>query len=765
MKSVQMTESAARLATSLSDRYRVERELGSGGMATVYLAHDIRHDRDVAIKVLREEIAHSVGAERFLREIHLAAKLNHPNIVALFDSGNADGFLYYVMPAVDGQTLRELLDSTPQLPIDDATRIVTEIASALEYAHRHGVVHRDIKPENILLHDSHALIADFGIGKALSDASGATFTQVGMNVGTPAYMSPEQAVGEAVDGRSDIYSLGCVLYEMLVGEPPFTGPSVQAVIAKRFVQTPADVCALREGVPRAIAVVVQRSLARTPVDRYDTAGGLIAALREVASRERATISPELPERSIAVLPFEDMSGDRENEYFGDGIAEDIINALTRIDGLHVAARTSAFSFKGKQASLATIGEQLRVSTVLQGSVRKSGNRLRITAQLVSVADGYHLWSERYDRDLTDVFVVQDEIAAAIAAKLQLTLVRTDTNAERATTNQIAAYELYVRGRALTMQRGAGIAEALECFERAIELDPSYAPAHAGLAEALRTLAQYGFVRAADAIPRAKAAIARALELDPNLGEAIGVLALITLTSDLDASGSMELFERALAINPMLSELRCLYAIWVLVLLRDDDARGLAEVERALRDDPLSSICAAHASIGLSILGMHEEAVRSATRAAELNPASFAAQLSVMLSQAWGGSYAAARAASVPVLQMSGRHPWPVSLLTHVYAAQGDLARAQAMDDELHARARSGYVQCTWLALSALALGRIDEAMELTFGSVTERDAFGPWFLRFLGTDALRAHPRYPELLQLTGVRARTGSTASHPCHE
>jgi eukaryotic-like serine/threonine-protein kinase len=743
-----------RLRGPLANRYRIERELGSGGMATVYLAHDTKHDRDVAIKVLREDVGHSVGAERFLREIRLAAKLNHPNIVALFDSGEIEGVLFYVMPAVDGQSLRELLASTPQLPLDDATRIVTEVASALEYAHKHGIVHRDIKPENILLHDGHALVADFGIGKALSDAGGATFTQVGMNVGTPAYMSPEQAVGETVDGRSDIYSLGCVLYEMLVGEPPFTGPNVQAVIAKRFVQTPADVCALREGVPRAMAVAVQRSLARTPVDRYETAGSLVAALRDVLSGAQATAPPALPERSIAVLPFEDMSGDRENEYFGDGIAEDIINALTRIDGLHVAARTSAFSFKGKQAQLATIGEQLRVSTVLQGSVRKSGTRLRITAQLVSVSDGYHLWSERYDRDLTDVFVVQDEIAAAIAAKLQVTLVKTDINPERATTNQVAAYELYVRGRALTMQRGAGMAQALECFERAIDLDPAYAPAHAGLAEALRTLAQYGFVRADYAIPRAKAAIARALEIDPDLGEAIGVLALITLTSDLDASGSLELFERALTINPMLSEIRCLYAIWGLVVLRGDDARGLAEVERALQDDPLSSICAAHASIGMTIMGMHEDAFRAATHAAELNPASFAAQLSVMLSRAWGGSHAAAHAASASVLQMSGRHPWPLSVLTHVLVAQGDIARAQAINDELRARARSGYVQCTWLALSALALGHTDEAMDLTFRSVTERDAFGPWFLRFPGTKALHAHPRYPELLRLVSVRTR-----------
>ena len=741
---------ADRLAAALSDRYRIERELGEGGMATVYLAHDIKHDRKVALKVLRQDVAHSLGAERFLREIHLAAKLNHPNILALFDSGNIDGVLFYVMPAVDGQSLRELLDSTPQLPIEDAVRIVSEVASALEHAHRHGVVHRDIKPENILLHDGRALVADFGIGKALSDVEGAAFTQTGMNVGTPAYMSPEQAVGEAVDGRSDLYSLGCVFYEMLVGEPPFTGPTVQAVIAKRFVQTPADVCALREGVPRSIAVAVQRSLARTPVDRYETAGGLIAALRETASTTRTAVSAA-PERSIAVLPFENLSADKENEYFGDGIAEDIINALTRIDGLHVAARTSAFSFKGKQASLAVIGEQLHVATVLQGSVRKSGNRLRITAQLVSVADGYHLWSERYDRDLTDVFVVQDEIAAAIAAKLQLTLVKPDTNAERPTTTQVAAYELYVRGRALTMQRGTGITQAMECFERAIELNPTYARAHVGLAEALRVLAQYGFVRSAEAIPRAKAALARALEIDPQLGEAMGALALITLTADFDSARAMELFERALALDPMLGEIRCLYAVWGLVLLRRDDTRGLAEIERAQRDDPLSSICAVHASMGLTLLGRHDEALVAATRGLEINPGAFSSHLALTNARTWSGDFTAGLAAAQSALQMSGRHPWILSTMTHIFAGLGDRARAEAIHQELHARAVTGYVQCTWLAISALALGRVDDAMDLAFRSVMEADGFGPWFLRWPGCEALYTHPRYPELRRRAGV--------------
>jgi eukaryotic-like serine/threonine-protein kinase len=742
-----MTGTVTRFNGVLASRYRIERELGQGGMATVYLAHDVKHGRNVALKVLREDVANSVGADRFLREIQLAARLNHPNILPLFDSGDIDGVLFYVMPVVDGKSLRELLAATPQLPVDTAVRIVTEVASALQHAHRNGIVHRDIKPENILLNEGHALVADFGIGKALSDVDGTGFTQVGMNVGTPTYMSPEQAVGEAVDGRSDLYSLGCVLYEMLVGEPPFTGPNVQAVIAKRFVQAPADVCALREGVPRPVGVAVQRSLARAPVDRYDTAGALISALGEVHSGAYAQPAPA-PERSIAVLAFEDLSGNPENEYFGDGIAEDIITALTRSDGLHVAARTSAFSFKKKNATLAEIGEKLHVQTVLQGSVRKSGNRLRITTQLVSVSDGYHLWSERYDRDLTDVFVVQDEIAAAIAAKLQVTLIKTETAAERLTTTEVAAYELSARGRALARQRGTGIARAVECFERAIELDPTSARAHAGLAEALRVLAQYGVVRAFEAIPRAKAALARALEIEPELGEALGVLACITVTSDGDGPRAMALFERALAADPTLSEIRCLYAGWGLVVFYGDDARALAELERAQRDDPLSSICTAHASIGLTMMGRHEESLHAAKRGLTLDPDAFASQHAVAWSKTWGGDLDGALAAARAALQSSGRHPWVLATMTHIFVRKGERAKAEAIHRELESRAITGYVQFTWLSYSALAIGRIDEAMDYAFRSVTERDAFGPWFLRWPGIEQLQSHHRYPELKRL-----------------
>ena len=381
-------------------------------MATVYLADDVRHDRSVAVKVLRPDVAQSIGAERFLREIHLAAKLSHPHILPLFDSGEANGLVYYVMPNVEGFSLRDRLTKDLKLPVEEALRVTREVADALDYAHRRGVVHRDIKPENIMLHEGHAMIADFGVGKALSEVDGAAFTQAGLSIGTPAYMSPEQASGDTIDGRSDIYSLGCVFYEMLTGEQPFTGPTAQAVIAKRFVQTPADVSGLREGVSRVIADVVARALAREPVDRFDTGAALNSALAEPARRTQA------PDKSIAVLPFANMSSDPENEFFADGITEEILNALAQIPDLRVAGRTSSFSFKAKNADLRLIGDKLGVRNVLEGSVRRAGDRVRITAQLIDVTDGYHLWSERYDREIKDVFAVQDEIATAIAERMK-----------------------------------------------------------------------------------------------------------------------------------------------------------------------------------------------------------------------------------------------------------------------------------------------------------------------------------------------------------
>jgi TolB-like protein/Tfp pilus assembly protein PilF len=715
-------------------------------MATVYLAEDLKHDRKVALKVLKPELAAVIASERFLAEIRTTARLSHPHILPLFDSGDASGMLYYVMPLVEGESLRQCLDRRESLPLAEALRITREVADALAYAHGVGVIHRDIKPENILLERGHALVADFGIARVAADD--ARLTTTGLSIGTPLYVSPEQSAGERfIDARSDLYSLASVLFEMLAGHPPFTGPSAQAILVQRFTRPAPRLVDTLPGVPMAVDAAVHRALSRDPAERQPGVERFAAALAE----DDATLL-QPADKSIAVLPFEDMSPDHDNEYFSDGIAEEIINALTRLDGLRVAARTSAFSFKGKHEDLRVVGDRLNVATVLEGSVRKAGNRLRITAQLITAADGYHLWSERYDRELTDVFAVQDEIAAAIAQKLEVTYVKpVASEPARATAPEIEAYDAYLKGRSLIARRGPALREALTCFERAIELDPSFARAHAGLGDALWWLAYYGGLPRSEALPRARTALARALELDPDCAEALGTSANIACGNDWDVPSARRLYERALEVNPQLSDVRTQYATRVLGLAQGDGDRTVAELRRAIRDDPLSAIVHANAAMGCLFVGRPNEAKELAERAVELDRDALAGYLAAAMIADAAGDFARALPTTETALQLSGRHPWVLAILTSVHAGLGDVRRAEAIHAELRARAISGFVESIWLTRSALAIGRVDEAMEHAMRSVEAREMFGPWVKRLPGMEPLQAHPRYPELLQKAGL--------------
>jgi len=626
-----MADLRSRLQPALADRYGIEREVGRGGMATVFLAHDLKHDRQVALKVLHPELAASLGPERFLREIKVAARLNHPHIVPLHDSGQVGDLLYYVMPYVDGESLRQRLIRDKRLALDDALDIARDVAAALDYAHRQGVVHRDIKPENVMLHEGEALVTDFGIAKAVTAAANDNLTQTGSAVGTPAYMSPEQAAGEAeLDGRSDVYSLGCMVYEMLSGSAPFTGSTAQAIITKRFTEAPPSIRAARSTIPEVVDTAVSRSLARVPAERYATAAQFGQALAIHGStppgHQPTTVVPQpaAAAKSIAVLPFADMSSGRDQEYFCEGMAEEIINALTKIQALQVASRSSAFAFKGQNQDIRKVGEQLGVSTVLEGSVRKAGTKLRITAQLINVADGYHLWSDRFDREMEDVFAIQDEIAQSIVRALRVMLSEDEKRAiGQVPAPDLQAYEYYLRGRQVFHQfRRTSIQFARRMFERAKEIDPNYATAYAGAADCCSVLYMYWDGSHAN-LENADAYSKKALELGPELAEAHVARGLAVSLSERYPEAERE-FATAIRLNPKLFEAHYFFARALFQQGKYADAvREYQEASRARPEDYQSRLLCVTVLRSLGRMADAEATMRSGVEVAEkhleLNP--------------------------------------------------------------------------------------------------------------------------------------------------
>ena len=586
-------------------------------MATVYLAQDSKHERVVALKILHPELAESLGADRFLREIKVAARLNHPHILPLFDSGETHGILFYVMPYVEGETLRERLDRQHQLPIDESLHLSRAIASALDYAHRQNVVHRDVKPENIMLYEGEPMVMDFGIAKAVSAGGSETLTQTGVVIGTPAYVSPEQASGEVkIDGRSDQYSLACVLYEMLAGERPFTGPTAQAVLAKRFSEAPRPIGELRGNVPQRVELALSKAMAPDPLDRFSTVA-LFAHALDSQPADTITI-PQLTvsaAKSVAVLPFADMSAESDNEYFTDGMAEEIINALTRIQSLRVASRTSSFAFKGRSEDIRDIGRKLKVSTVLEGSVRKMSNKLRITAQLVNVADGYHLWSERYDRELEDVFAIQDDISQAIVKSLRVILSEDEQRAiEKSRTVNVQAYDFYLRGRQFFHQFSRKALEyAKQMFNKAIDLDPKYALAYAGVADCHSLLYTYFDAREFN-IRQADIASRKALELEPALAEAHVARGLAAALSLRYEEAEPE-FEAAMKLDPKLFEAPYFYARAKRTQGQFEEALKLFERASLLRPEDFQAPF--FAGDAYATLGMPAEATATRRRAIRL----------------------------------------------------------------------------------------------------------------------------------------------------
>lgn len=604
--------------------YDIEGEIGRGGMATVYRARDLRHNRPVAVKVMNPEIAASMGTSRFLSEITTAAGLSHPNIVPLHDSGEHNGIVYYVMPHIEGETLRERMNREGKISLGEAVRIVSRIAAALDFAHRRGVVHRDIKPENIMMFEGEPLILDFGIAKAITAAGGSALTQTGVALGTPAYLSPEQASGEThIDGRSDQYSLACTFYEMVAGSAPFTAPTPQRVIAMRFTEKPPDLLSKEPAVGSELSKAVAKAMSLDPVDRYPTVSDLAKALTDSVPAQAEDVEEE-GRQSIAVLPFSNMSADPENEFFADGIAEEIINALTKIQALDVVSRGSAFAFKQRSEDVSEIGKKLNVRTVLEGSVRKAGNRLRITAQLIDVGTRNYLWSERYDREMADVFEIQDEISTNIVNALKLVLTPHEEAAiKKVPTQSVRAYEYYLRGRQLFHQRrGVTLDAAEDMYRRAIALDPNYALAYAGLADCsvFRAQDQGG---GEEAVAQADAASKRALELDPNSAEAHSSRGL-TLGHQHKYEEAEAEFMEAMRLDPTFYEAPYFFGRLLQSQGRLEDAATMYELAVSIRPDEyqtLSYLAMAYQSLGdqEKTTEASRRMVKAAERAISINP--------------------------------------------------------------------------------------------------------------------------------------------------
>ena len=739
----------ARLQAAVRDRYAITCEVGRGGMATVFQGDDLKLARRVAIKVLHPELATGLGVERFLREIKTAASLNHPHIVTLHDSGEADGLLFFVMPYIEGETLRGRLQREGQLPIDEAVRIACDVAEALSYAHSRGVVHRDIKPENILFSTGKAMVSDFGIARAVTAASLEPITDPMVVVGTPAYMSPEQAgPNSQIDGRSDIYSLGCVVYEMLTGSVPFPGPTAQAVMARHSVEPVPPIHVVRPAVRRVVEQAVSTALAKVPADRFATAAQFAAAL---TARDEAITDAE-GGQSVAVLPFANLSGDRDFEYFTDGIAEEIINALTQLPGLRVAARTSSFAFRGPAIELPEVGAKLRVATVLEGSVRKVGNRLRISVQLVKVADGYHLWGERYDREMTDVFTIQDEIAKAVATRLQVALGGEEAPLVTPATGNLDAYHLYLRGRYYLSQRALALKKALECFRQALALDPSYALAYAGFADACTILAEYGFAPPNELRPQARAAVQKALDLAPDLSEVHCASGALSFICDWDWVRAARDLRRAVELNPRNVTARQ-WLSYYLVFVEGKSEEGVAQARRAVDLDPLAPLLVMQLGMTLMGAGRYEEAVAPLLRAGTLAPTMFLPTIHLgLLYNHLGRSDEAIGPLEVAVTS-SGRHPWTLAALAVCYSSLGKRAEVEAISDELSARARHEYVQSSTLAIVAASRGDLDAAFELLERACTEHDGILVYSKRYPFFRALQTNPRIERVYRGVGFPA------------
>jgi serine/threonine-protein kinase len=790
-RDVTASEGAGALVGSvIADRYEVRGEIGSGGAAVVFRAYDRKHGRDVALKVLRDELVESMSAERFAREITIAARLTHPHILPLYDSGEHAGHCYYVTPFIEGESLRDRLDRDGALPLRVVVDLTRGMAAALDCAHAAGVVHRDIKPENILLVRGQPLVADFGIARGVEAERSARLTATGISVGTPAYMSPEQALGEAdVDARSDLYSLGCVLFEMLTGKPPFAGPTLQAIIVSRFTGETPDVRDLRDRVPGTLAGVVSALMAREPADRMPSAAALIEALdavdldpdalgtfegsafargarrlRRQVRRHRSiaavgTVTALLAAatmlyvasgralaeggvRTLAVLPVTYLLGDVQKEYVADGFTESLINDLSNLRSVNVISRTSMMQYKQVRKPLAEIAREYRADVILESSLQREGERIRVNARLVRGSDEQNLWTQTYYGEEGKLLDLQRELGVAVAKEIGARFgYRADSRTIKPESEQA-----WSRGSSFASQWR--LEEAIEEFQRAVGIDPGNAAAYAGIARAYYFRAFYGEMAALEAFRQIRSAALAAIKVDTTLGEAYGLLALVNTHFDYDWAAAEQNFERALALSPSNAQVHHDYAHFLLAMGRQEES--IRSTQRSVELDPANAMLTACMGWHSLFDDRFEQALQYAADAQRLMP-SFWSKVVEGWAYMAQGRHADAVESMRDARDLRPELPFVAAGLAQALARNGEQRESRGLLGELLAREELGYVSAYDVALVYAALGENDRALEWLGNAQADRSVF----LVHLRWDArvglLREDPRFPQMVQRMGL--------------
>ena len=757
-KTLEVPKAELTTGSTFAGRYQIIEELGKGGMGKVYKAFDTKIREKIALKLIKPEIASDRETiERFSNELRLARKIRHKNICGMFDIGEAEGAHFITMEHVPGEDLKSMIRMAAGLSLGGLLSIGKQVCDGLAEAHSLGVVHRDLKPQNIMIDKGgNAKIMDFGIARSLREKG---ITGPGVLIGTPEYMSPEQAEAKEVDHRSDIYSLGIILYEMATGSVPFEGDTALSIAMKHKTEIPKDPREFNPQIPEELSRLILKCMEKEKEKRYQRVDEILSALLTIESGTSTTgiaaakvsdtekILEARWKKSIAVLPFSNLSPEKEQEYFCDGLSEEIINALSHIRGLRVVARTSAFAFKGKEIDIREVGEKLNVGAVLEGSVRKSGQRLRITAQLVNVEDGYHLWSGQFDREMKDIFDIQAEISLTIVDHLKLKLLKDEKEKIlKRYTEDHEAYDYYLKGRYFWYQRyERGMQRGLQYFQQAIEKDPGYALPHVGIADTFNFLGVFCFMPPHQAYSRARAAAKRALEIDPELAEAYASLSWIAMWHDWDWPAAEKYSLKAIQEKPDYAPAHLWYGNCLWCTGRFDES--IREMQKACELEPLEPVNRTHLGLALYMARRFDESIGELRKVIESDPefslAYWYQSANFLAKQMWGEAIATLQ----KLLELSAESITALSTLGMAYGSAGMKDEALKILERLDGLSKDRYVGSFWRALVWLGLGEKNKALENLGKAYPEKESVMACLKVWPILDGVRSEPRFQALLK------------------